>query len=71
MVSQAAMKELRMFLDDDSLEGIKKKTRQVVCYVDSTNLDSDLINAHDQLLIGHEVPSEDNLTADRLCVHNK
>ncbi|XP_020218734.1 uncharacterized protein LOC109801966 [Cajanus cajan] len=66
--AQAAVEELKMFLTDDSLEGINKKLDRLYMVLILRTLHPDLNHVRDQILTGHEIPSMDSLITRLLRV---
>ncbi|KAL2332347.1 hypothetical protein Fmac_019928 [Flemingia macrophylla] len=59
--AQAAIEELKMFLDADSVEGMKEKLDKLYVVLILRTLHSDFNHIRDQVLASHEIPSMNSL----------
>lgn len=69
--AQIEVEELGTFLDDDCLEGIRKKLDRLYMALILRTLNLDFNHSRGQLLTSHEVPIMDNLITKLLSVTTK
>jgi len=66
--AQAAVEELRMFLEVDSLDEMKKKLDKYYMVMILRAIDPDFNHIRDQILTSHEVPSMETLISRMIRV---
>ena len=66
--AQSAVQELKMFLEDDTVEGMKQKLDKLCMVLILRTLHPDFKAVRDQILTGHEIPSMDSLVTRLLRV---